>query len=114
MSQVASRLALLPWTLPLRFSTEVRITPKRFARVHRLQRVLRAVRRSSESDWCVLAAQLGYTIKRIRSVIFGDLADIAPSGYKPLSPQRNNHVPILARRRFFTIQADAGFSIVDG
>src|SRR5438034_11830771 len=43
------------------------ITPKRFARVHRLQRVLRAVRRSSEPDWCALAAEHGYTDQAHRS-----------------------------------------------
>ena len=47
VSRVASRLGLLPRTLTRRFSAQVGITPKRFARVHRLQRVLRAMRCSS-------------------------------------------------------------------
>jgi AraC-like DNA-binding protein len=61
VSQVASRLGLLPRTLARRFSTQVGITPKRFARVHRLQRVLRAVRGSTRADWSALAAEHGYT-----------------------------------------------------
>lgn len=94
VSQVASRLGLLPRTLRRRFSTQVGITPKRFARVHRLQRVLRAVRQSREPDWCVLAAELGYTDQAHLIHDFRDLAGITPEGYKPHSSRRNNHVPI--------------------
>jgi AraC-like DNA-binding protein len=96
VSQVASRLGLLPRTLARRFSNQVGITPKRFARVHRLQRVLRAVRRSSEPDWCALAAEHGYTDQAHLIHDFRDLAGITPLGYKPQSPQRNNHVAMGA------------------
>jgi len=95
-SRVASSLGLLPRTLVRRFSTEVGITPKRFARVHRLQRVLRAVRGSSEPDWGALAAEHGYADQAHLIHDFRDLADITPSGYKSHSPQRNNHVRIAA------------------
>jgi len=96
VSQVAFRLALSPRTLARRFSSQVGITPKRFARVHRLQRVLGAVRRSSKPDWCALAAEHGYTDQAHLIHDFRDLADITPSEYKPHSLQRNNHVPIVA------------------
>ena len=96
VAQVASRLGLLPRTLARRFSKQVGITPKRFARVHRLQRVLRAVRRSSKPDWCSLAVEQGYTDQAHLIHDFRDLADITPSGYKPHSPQRSNHVSIAA------------------
>jgi AraC-like DNA-binding protein len=94
VSRVASRLGLLPRTLTRRFSAEVGITPKRFARVHRLQRVLRAVRSSTEPDWCALAAEHDFTDQAHLIHDFRDLAGITPSGYKPHSAQRNNHVPI--------------------
>ena len=94
VARVASRLGLLRRTLVRRFAAEVGITPKRFARVQRLQRVLRAVRRSAEVDWCALAAKYGYTDQAHLIHDFRDLAQITPSGYKPHSPQRNNHVPI--------------------
>jgi AraC-like DNA-binding protein len=96
VSQVAFRLGLSPKTLVRRFSSQVGITPKRFARVHRLQRVLRAVRRSSQPDWCALAAEHGYTDQAHLIHDFRDLGDITPSEYKPHSQQRNNHVPIVA------------------
>ena len=96
VSRVASRLGLSARTLARRFSNQVGITPKRFARVLRLQRVLRAVRRSSEPDWCALAAEHGYADQAHLVHEFRELADITPSGYKPHSRQRNNHVPIAA------------------
>jgi AraC-like DNA-binding protein len=96
LSQVAFRLGLSQRTLARRFSRQVGITPKRFARVHRLQTVLRAVRRSSKPDWCALAAKHGYTDQAHLIHDFRDLADITPSEYKPHSQQRNNHVPIVA------------------
>jgi AraC-like DNA-binding protein len=96
VSQLVSRLGLLPKTLVRRFSTAVGINPKRFARVERLQRVLRAVRLSSRPDWCALAAELGYTDQAHLIHDFRELADITPSEYLPQSPQRNNHVPLPA------------------
>jgi AraC-like DNA-binding protein len=95
--QVTSRLGLLPRTFTRRFSSCVGITPKRFARVHRLQRVLRSVRRSARPEWCAMAAEHGYSDQAHLIHDFKDLADLTPSGYKPRSAQRNNHVPILAR-----------------
>ena len=95
VSQLVSRLGLLPRTFERRFSAQVGINPKRFARVQRLQRVLRAVRLSSRPNWCALAAEHGYTDQAHLIHDFRDLADITPSGYVPHSPQRNNHVPLV-------------------
>ena len=92
--QVASRAGLLPRTLQRRFSSQVGMSPKRFARVGRLQRVLRAVRRSTEPVWHVLAADYSYADQAHLVHEFRELADITPSGYKPHSLLRNNHVPI--------------------
>jgi AraC-like DNA-binding protein len=96
LSQVASRLGLLPRTLQRRFSSQVGITPKRFARVRRLQRVLRAVRRSDEPVWHELAADQGYADQAHLVHEFRELAGITPCGYKPDSNRRSNHVPIAA------------------
>ena len=95
VSEVAVRLGLSPRTLERRFSSQVGLGPKQFARVHRLQRVLRAVRRSSKPEWCALAAEHGYTDQAHMIHDFQDLAGIRPSEYKPHSRQRNNHVPIV-------------------
>lgn len=96
VSQVSLSLGLSPRTLERRFSSQTGITPKCFSRVHRLQRVLSAVRRTAKPDWCALAAEHGYTDQAHLIHDFRDLADITPSEYKPHSQQRNNHVPIVA------------------
>jgi AraC-like DNA-binding protein len=95
ISQLVLRLGLLPRTFERRFSALVGINPKRFARVQRLQRVLRAVRLSNRPDWSALAADHGYTDQAHLIHDFRDLADITPSGYVPQSPRRNNHVPLV-------------------
>jgi AraC-like DNA-binding protein len=94
LPQLTAKLGLLPRTLVRRFSSQVGITPKRFARVQRLQRVLRAVRRSSNPDWGVLAFEHGYADQSHMVHDFRELADITPLGYKPHSLQRNNHIPL--------------------
>jgi len=97
VSEVASRLGVSIRTLERRFSSHVGITPKRFARVRRVQRVLGAVRRSAAPDWCALAARYGYTDQAHLIHEFRDVADLTPSQYKPQSARRSNHVPISVR-----------------
>lgn len=94
LSQIAPSAGLLPRTFQRRFSSQVGMPPKRFARVRRLQRVLGAVRRSDEPIWHVLAADHGYADQAHLVHEFRELADITPSGYKPHSHRRSNHVPI--------------------
>jgi AraC-like DNA-binding protein len=97
VSLLAQRLGLLPKTFVRRFTSKVGITPKRFARVRRLQRVMRSIRASAPVDWSELAARYGYADQSHLVHEFRELAGITPSAYKPHSPQRNNHVPIAAQ-----------------
>lgn len=94
LARVTEQLGLLPRTLARRFSSQVGITPKRFARLQRLQRVLRAVRISPAPNWCALAMEHGYHDQSHLVHEFREMADIAPSGYKPQSAQRGNHIPL--------------------
>ncbi len=96
VAAVAGRLGMQPKTLTRRFAAHVGLTPKRFARVCRLQAVLRAVRQASSIDWCALAAQHGYADQAHLVHEFRALAGITPSEYKPASPRRGNHIPIPA------------------
>jgi AraC-like DNA-binding protein len=97
VSEVARRLGLLPRTLERRFTAKVGLTPKRFARVRRLQSAMRSIRDSPACDWVALAAQYGYCDQSHLVHEFRELADIAPSAYKPQSRARNNHVPLAAQ-----------------
>lgn len=97
VSEVATRLGLLPRTLERRFSAKVGLTPKRYARVRRLQRVMRTIRNSPNCDWSSVAAEHGYCDQSHLVHEFRELADLTPSDYKPQSRARNNHIPIAAR-----------------
>ena len=97
VSEAASKSGLLPRTLERRFTAKVGLTPKRYARVRRLQRVMRSIRNSPVADWSSLAAQHGYCDQSHLVHEFRELADLTPSTYKPHSPARNNHVPLAAR-----------------
>jgi AraC-like DNA-binding protein len=96
LAQLTANLGWMPRTLARRFSSQVGITPKRYARVQRLQRLLRSVRRSSNPDWSALAAEHGYTDQSHMVHDFRELADITPSAYRPQSSQRSNHIPVSA------------------
>jgi len=97
VARVASSLGLLPRTFTRRFTCKVGISPKRFARVRRMQSVMRSLRSAGPADWSELAAQHGYFDQSHLAHDFRELAGITPTAYKPHSPQRNNHIPISAR-----------------
>ena len=90
--ETAARAGLLPRTLVRRFEQRVGLTPKRFARVRRLQRILKSARRGGE--WAAIAAEHGYTDQAHLVHDFRDLTGITPTGYRPQSAQRGNHVPV--------------------
>lgn len=94
LARVTERLGLLPRTLARRFASQVGVTPKRFARLQRLQRVLRAARKLPAPHWSVIAMQHGYTDQSHLVHEFREMADITPSGYKPHSALRGNHIPL--------------------
>ncbi|UWZ82133.1 helix-turn-helix transcriptional regulator [Occallatibacter riparius] len=97
VAKVAARLGMLPRKFERRFTNRVGLTPKRYARVRRLQGVLKSIRTSAPPDWSMLAAKHGYHDQSHLVHDFRELADITPSGYKPHSAARNNHIPIVAQ-----------------
>jgi methylphosphotriester-DNA--protein-cysteine methyltransferase len=57
---VGAELGLSPRTFTRRFRDHTGLTPKRFARIQRLQRLLAAVEPAHPVDWARLAAEHGY------------------------------------------------------
>lgn len=90
--ETAARVGLLPRTLVRRFEQQVGLPPKRYARVHRLQRILKAARQGKE--WTRIAAEQGFTDQAHLIHDFRELAGITPTAYRPASAQRGNHVPV--------------------
>jgi AraC-like DNA-binding protein len=87
----------LGWTsrrLARRFTEQVGLSPKRFARVRRFQRLLRRRGAAPEADWTRLAADCGYYDQAHLIHEFRALGGTTPGEYRPRSPDAPNHVPV--------------------
>jgi len=98
VAEARSRVGLLPKTFVRRFREQVGLAPKRLSRVRRLQRILDSVRRPADADWCMVAAEHGYTDQAHFIHDFRDLAGMTPTAYHPSSPDRRNHAPLAPGR----------------
>jgi len=94
VSEITAQLGVLPKTFVRRFRRHTGLAPKLFARVRRLQRVLRSIQDPSSTDWCELAQLHGYTDQSHFIHDFRDLSGMTPSAYRPRSSAGQNHVPI--------------------
>lgn len=90
VSAVASELGLLPRTFRRRFLGQVGLTPKRFARVRRLQRVVRAIEGLPVVDWIGVAAEHGYCDQAHLIDEFKDLVGLTPTAYRRDWAARND------------------------
>lgn len=94
VSEVSARVGLLPKTLVRRFRTFIGMSPKRFSRVRRLQRVVGSIRDPREVDWSALAVSFGYADQAHLGHDFRELTGITPTAYRPRSPDERNHVAV--------------------
>jgi AraC-like DNA-binding protein len=92
VSVVTSQLGLLPKRFVRRFRDWVGLTPKRFSRIRRLQRLLGAI--DSSPDWARLAAAHSYCDQAHLVNDFRDLTGMTPTAYRARSPEAPNHVPV--------------------
>jgi AraC-like DNA-binding protein len=97
---VASQLGFLPGMFVRRFRAATGLTPKRFARLHRLQRVVGSANAAGgRPDWAAIAAAHGYVDQAHLIHDFRDLTGMTPTEYRPASPSVPNHVPVAIDRR---------------
>jgi len=92
VGEVASDLGLLPRTLRRRFTGQVGLTPKRFARVQRMQRLVRDLDGQSEVDWAAVAARHGYADQPHLADEFRELAGVTPAEYLRSRVDGPNHL----------------------
>ncbi|NED98026.1 helix-turn-helix transcriptional regulator [Phytoactinopolyspora alkaliphila] len=90
---VADQAGLTPSTFNRRFRSVVGVNPKPFARVQRLQRLLRTID-GDRSDWAAAAADAGYFDQSHLINEFRALTGVTPARYRPRSPGEQNHIPI--------------------
>ncbi|MGW0664101.1 helix-turn-helix domain-containing protein [Streptodolium elevatio] len=91
----ADQLGWTPRRLTARFDVEMGLSPKRYARVRRFQRLLARVNASADPpDWALLAADGGYHDQAHLIHEFRALAGMTPTAYAPRSAAEPNHVPL--------------------
>jgi AraC-like DNA-binding protein len=94
VSDVTCRLGLLPKRFVRRFRDHVGLTPKRFSRIRRLQRVLRTIGEGSHENWAQTGARHGYCDQAHLINDFRELTGITPTAYRARSAGEWNHVPL--------------------
>ncbi|HKA49284.1 MAG TPA: helix-turn-helix domain-containing protein [Candidatus Dormibacteraeota bacterium] len=94
VSEVMSRLGLLPKSFTRRFRERIGLLPKRFSRVRRLQGVLEAIERRQTVDWAEIALDHRYCDQAHLINDFRELVGMTPSTYLQAVGQQRNHVPL--------------------
>ena len=99
VGEVARDLGLLPRTLRRRFTGQVGLTPKRFARVQRMQRLVRDLDGQNEVDWAAAAARHGYADQPHLADEFRELVGVTPAEYLRSRVDGPNHLRFPPRER---------------
>jgi methylphosphotriester-DNA--protein-cysteine methyltransferase len=76
-----------------RFTAAVGLTPKRYARVRRLQHLLAGVPVGGPVDWAAAAAQHGFYDQSHLIHDFTEITGVRPTTYRPRGPGEFNHLP---------------------
>jgi len=93
--RVVDRVGTTPAGLGRMFRRLVGLSPKPYARLRRLQRVLISVTRSPAStDWSAVAVAHGYFDQAHLINEFRALTGTTPTAYRPRSQAERNHLPI--------------------
>lgn len=98
-ASVASIAEELGWSgkrLRQLFSAAVGVTPKSYARVARLQRVLAAVSVNPAQPWADVAVEHGYYDQAHLILEFRSLTGLTPAAYRPRAAGDRNHVILRA------------------
>src|ERR1700744_734521 len=94
VGETGAELGLSPRTFTRRFRDHTGLTPNRFARIQRLQRLLAAVEPGRTADWARLAAEHGYCDQAHLIDDFRELTGVTPGAYRPRSAAERNHLPV--------------------
>jgi AraC-like DNA-binding protein len=88
---VTERLGISPGRFIRRFAGVVGLTPKRYARLSRFERVLIAVEDGRDVDWARVAQDCGYFDQAHLIHEFRAFGGLCPSAYQPRSPGERHH-----------------------
>ena len=95
LSRVLDRIGYSQRHFNQLFADEVGLTPKRFLRVRRFQRVITSIANSREVEWADLALRLGYYDQSHFTHDFRGFCGLTPAAYLSHRTPHLNHVPVL-------------------
>lgn len=98
VAEAARDIGLLPRTLHRRFTAQVGLGPKRFARVQRMQRLVRDLDGRTEVDWATSAAEHGYADQPHLADEFRELVGVTATEYLRSRVNGPNHLRFSAVR----------------
>jgi AraC-like DNA-binding protein len=81
------------------FVESVGLSPKKFMRVRRFQRVLKLLAAQPSASWAQLATDAGYADQPHLNRDFREFAGVAPEVYRRAAPESPGHVVIAAHTR---------------
>ena len=96
IARVTEASGLSPKRFVEHFKREVGLTPKRYCRVRRFQRVIAQTHRGRAIEWAQVAADCGYFDQAHLIHEFRSFAGITPVAYESSLTAFQNHVRILA------------------
>ncbi len=93
VAAVADEVGMLPKRFARRFGERVGLTPKRYSRVRRLQRILGALEAGVAVRWAEVAVAHGFADQAHLVNEFRELTGVTPTAYRARSQAERNHVP---------------------
>lgn len=94
---IASALELSPRRLHTLFIEECGLSPKRFARVKRVEATLKAALEAPARSWAALAAAYNFSDQAHLSRELREIAGVTPSQLRRLAPAETHHLPMQDR-----------------
>lgn len=92
VSDVVERFGTTPKPFIRRFTRAVGLTPKRYSRVRRIQRVLHSLPTADEIDWASVAVEHGFYDQSHLTHDFTQITGGSPAGHRSRSNGGINHV----------------------
>jgi AraC-like DNA-binding protein len=94
VADIVERVGLSAGRFIRLFTDEVGLPPKLFSRIHRFQRVVRAVHGAAAVDWADVAASSGYYDQAHLIYDFKAFSGLTPTAYLGRRGPYPNHVPL--------------------
>lgn len=95
VGEIASHLELSPRRLHALFIEDVGLSPKRYARIKRVQTALSESHRARSRSWSQIAFAAGFSDQAHLTREMRAIAGVTPRSFRRLAPEHAHHLPLL-------------------